>query len=304
VALRVTHGRQAVRIAVTLAAVAAAVAVVWQLWDYYTVSPWTRDGLVRANVVQIAPDVSGLISKLNAVDNQAVRRDDVLFVIDQQRFQVAVEQAEAVVEQKRQAQLLAQSVADRNATLRAQDNAAISDLMNQQSQVAAAIAAAELKEAQAQLATARINLARTEVRSPVNGYVTNLVAELGDYASTGQGVLAVVDSDSFYVDGYFMETKLPAIQVGDRARVTLMAGGAVIGGSVESISRGIADPQGGTGSELLAAVNPNFAWIRLAQRIPVRIKLDEVPPDVRLVSGLTCTVVVDPDSTPAAASAP
>lgn len=291
-------GRQAIRIGVTTVAVVAALLVGWAIWDYYTLSPWTRDGLVRANVVQLAPDVSGLISELPARDNQFVHRGDILFVIDQERFKVAVEQAKAVVAQKQQAQILAQSIADRDATLLKEDNSAISIQANQQSQANAAVAAAELQQAQAALAAANIDLTRTEVRSPVNGYVTNLVAERGDYATTGRGVLAVIDSDSFYVDGYFLETKLPQIRLGDRAEVRLMAGGALLAGRVASISRGIADPQGATGGQLLADVNPNFAWIRLAQRIPVRIELDPLPPDVRLVSGLTCTVTIVPATAP------
>ena len=283
----------AIRYAVTALAVIAAVFVGWRLWDFYTLSPWTRDARVLANVVGIAPDVAGLISVINVVDNQTVHKGDVLFVIDQQRFKVAVEQATAVVEMKRQALTLAKDTAARDASLQSDAGGVISVEAAEKSAVAAAEAAAELQEAEAELATANINLTRTEVRSPANGYVTNLTASVGDYATTGHGVMAVVDSDSFYVYAYFMETKLPAIRDGAAAEVRLMAGGAVIEGTVEGVSRAIADPNTRGGS-LLADVDPEFDWIRLAQRIPVRIRLGAVPEGVRLISGLSCTVVVEP----------
>lgn len=283
----------AIRYAVTALAVIAAVFVGWRLWDFYTLSPWTRDARVLANVVGIAPDVAGLISVINVVDNQTVHKGDVLFVIDQQRFKVAVEQATAVVEMKRQALTLAKDTAARDASLQSDAGGVISVEAAEKSAVAAAEAAAELQEAEAELATANINLTRTEVRSPANGYVTNLTASVGDYATTGHGVMAVVDSDSFYVYAYFMETKLPAIRDGAAAEVRLMAGGAVIEGTVEGVSRAIADPNTRGGS-LLADVDPEFDWIRLAQRIPVRIRLGAVPAGVRLISGLSCTVVVAP----------
>lgn len=284
------------RFAVTALVVAAAVFVGWRLWVYYTLSPWTRDARVRANVVEIAPDVSGLISTFNVVDNQKVKKGDVLFVIDQQRFKVALEQAQAVVAMRQQALKLAEDEAGRDASLRGEDSQAISVQAAERTATAAAEAQAELQEAQAELATAEINLTRTEVRAPVNGYVTNLTASVGDYATAGKGVLAVVDSDSFYVYAYFMETKLPAIRDGDPAEVRLMAGGVVIPGTVEGLSRAIADDTATGG--LLASVDPEFDWIRLAQRIPVRIRLGEVPPGVRLVSGLSCTVVVTPAARP------
>lgn len=280
------------RVAVTAFAVVVAVAVGWWLWDYYTLAPWTRDARVRANVVEIAPDVSGLIAAINVVDNQDVKKGDVLFVIDQQRFRVALQQAEAVVAMREQALKLAEDEAARDASLRGEDSEAISVQAAERTSTSAAEAEAALQEAQAELAMAQLNLARAEVRAPVNGYVTNLTASVGDYATTGRGVLAVVDSDSFYVYAYFMETKLPAIRDGAAAEVRLMAGGVVIPGTVEGLSRAIADVTAAGG--LLASVDPEFDWIRLAQRIPVRIRLGAVPPGVRLVSGLSATVVVTP----------
>ncbi|MBS7543296.1 efflux RND transporter periplasmic adaptor subunit [Ancylobacter oerskovii] len=285
-------GRTALRVGVTLIAVGVAVFVGWRLWQFYTLAPWTRDARVLANVVEIAPDVSGLISTVNVVDNQQVRRGDVLFVIDQERFKVAVQQAQANVAMKTEALRLAQDTANRNTSLVREDSDAISAQAAERTSVSAAEAAAELQAAQAALATAQINFERSTVRAPVDGYVTNFNVNVGDYATVGQGVLALVDSTSFYVYAYFMETKLPAVRDGAPARVELLAGDVIIDGVVEGLSRAIANT--GAGSGLLAQVNPNFDWIRLAQRIPVRIKLGALPPGVRLSAGMSATVVVLP----------
>ncbi|MDQ0349183.1 efflux RND transporter periplasmic adaptor subunit [Ancylobacter vacuolatus] len=278
------------RVGVTLLATVAAVFVGWRLWLYYTVSPWTRDARVLAQVVEIAPDVSGLVDTVNVRDNQLVQKGDVLFVIDQQRFTAAFKQAQADVALKQQALDYARDTAARDANLERADTAAISAQTVELTASTAAEAQAELDAAQAALTTAQINLDRSRVRAPTDGYITNFNVDAGDYARVGEGMLALVDSHSFYVYAYFMETKLPAIRDGDPARVELMAGGVVIDGVVEGLSRAIAIP----GEGLLAQVNPNFDWIRLAQRIPVRIKLGPLPPGVRLVSGLSATVVVQP----------
>jgi multidrug resistance efflux pump len=290
--------RIALRVLTTLLVVAVAGYVGWRLWTYYTLAPWTRDGRVLANVVELAPDVSGLISAINVVDNQNVLKGDILFVIDQERFKVAVQQAEAVVAQRTQALRLAEDDSRRYASLRAPSIDAVSAQTAERAAIAAEEARAALQGSEAALAAAQIDLTRSEVRAPANGFVTNLTASVGDYATVGKGVLAVVDSDSFYVYGYFMETKLPAIHAGDDAEVKLMAGGVVLKGKVEGLSRAIADPDV-AGGALLASVDPEFEWIRLAQRIPVRIRLESVPPEVRLVSGLSCTVVVKPATAPA-----
>ncbi len=290
--------RIALRLLATLVVLAVAGYVGWRLWNYYTLAPWTRDARVLANVVELAPDVSGLISAINVVDNQNVLKGDILFVIDQERFKVAVQEAEAVVAQRTQALRLAEDDSRRYASLRAPSIDAVSAQTAERAAIAAEEARADLQESEAALAAAQIDLTRSEVRAPANGFVTNLTASVGDYATVGKGVLAVVDSDSFYVYGYFMETKLPAIHEGDDAEVKLMAGGVVLKGKVEGLSRAIADPDA-AGGGLLASVDPEFEWIRLAQRIPVRIRLESVPPGVRLVSGLSCTVVVAPAKAPA-----
>lgn len=281
------------RVLVTLVAVLAAIFVGWWLWDFYTLSPWTRDARVQGNIVEVAPDVSGLITAIDVVDNQKVVKNDVLFVIDRQRFALAVAEAQAKVAEGQATLKLAQDDADRDARVMRNDPNAISAETAETSRSKASEAAAALQLAQSQLAVAQLNLERSTVRSPVNGFVTNLTATVGNYATQGSGVLALVDSDSFYVYAYFMETKLPAIQIGNEAEVRLMAGGTVVRGRVQGLSRAIANPTAARGG-LLASVDPNFEWIRLAQRIPVRIALEKVPADLALVAGMSATVVVRP----------
>jgi RND family efflux transporter MFP subunit len=279
------------RVFVTLVAVIAAVLVGWWLWDFYMLSPWTRDARVLSNVVEVAPDVSGLITDIKVIDNQKVAKGDVLFVIDRERFALAVDQAQATVAQSQATMQLAQDDADRDARVMARDPAAISAETAETSRAKASEATAALQLARSQLATAKLNLERSTVRSPVNGFVTNLTATVGNYATIGSGVLALVDQDSFYVYAYFMETKLPAIRIGDEAEVRLMAGGTLLRGTVQGLSRAIADPTAVRGG-LLASVDPNFEWIRLAQRIPVRIALEKMPADFDLVAGMSATVVI------------
>ncbi|HSI40132.1 MAG TPA: HlyD family secretion protein [Xanthobacteraceae bacterium] len=283
----------ALRILLTLAVVAAAGFAGWWLWEFYTLSPWTRDARVQVNIVEVAPDVSGLVDEIRVVDNQLVAKGDVLFVIDQKRYALALEEAKATVDQAQWTLKLAQDNADRDARVMANDSSAISAVTAEASKTRAGETAAALQLAQSQRAVAELNLERSTVRSPVNGFVTNLTATVGDYAATGTGVMALVDRDSFYVYAYFMETKLPFIKAGAPAQVKLMAGGTVLNGKVQGLSRAIADPSAASGG-LLAAVDPNFEWIRLAQRIPVRIVLENIPPDLLLAAGMSATVVVHP----------
>jgi RND family efflux transporter MFP subunit len=279
------------RVAVTLATTVAAMLVSWWLWDFYMLSPWTRDARVLVNTGLVSPDVSGLITTINVVDNQKVAKGDVLFVIDRERFALAVEQAQATVEQGQWTLKLAQDNAERDARLIARDSSAISAETAEASRSRAGEAGAALQLARSRLATAQLDLERSTVRSPVNGLITNLTATVGDYATRGTGVLALVDTDSFYVYAYFMETKLPAIKVGSTAEVRLMAGGTVLRGTVQGLSRAIANPTAARGG-LLASVDPNFEWIRLAQRVPVRITLEKSPADLQLVAGMSATVVI------------
>lgn len=281
------------RVVVTLAVVAVAGFIGWQLWTYYTFSPWTRDARVLANVVHVAPDVSGLISTIHVRDNQQVAKGDLLFEIDPERFQAALDHARAEVAMKTAALQLARENLARSETLQREDSPGFSVLAGEQTSTIAAEAEAALLVAEANLAVAEINMRRSKIYASVNGYVTNLTAVQGDFATIGHGVLALVDSDSFYVYGYFKETKLPRIQDGDRARVELMAGNVVLEGVVEGVARAISNPD--DARSLLSAVDPEYSWIRLAQRIPVRVRLGELPPGTRLSSGQSATVIVLPE---------
>ncbi|MFT0858813.1 efflux RND transporter periplasmic adaptor subunit [Ancylobacter sp. G4_0304] len=284
------------RFAVTSVLVAVAAVIGWQLWTYYTLSPWTRDARVLANVVQVAPDVSGLISAIHVKDNQLVAKGDLLFEIDQERFRAALDHAQGDVAMKKAALELARADAKRYATLERENSPGFSREAGERMNTIAAEAEGAFLVAQANLVVAEINMRRSKVYAPVNGHVTNLTAVQGDFASTGNGVLALVDSDTFYVYGYFMETKLPLIQDGARAQVELMAGNVVLDGVVEGMARAIANPDDARG--LLASVDPQFSWIRLAQRIPIRVRLDDLPPNVRLASGMSATVIITPEPAP------
>lgn len=260
------------------------------LWRYYMLSPWTRDGRVRAETVTVAAEVFGKVSELKVVENQFVHRGDVLFVIDPEEFKYALARAQASLESKRQDMLIRESLFKRRKELSAE---AISQEEQQTSESSAAVATAAYQEAKAQVDMAALNLARTVIRSPVNGFVDNLRLRVGDYATVGQNKLTIIDSDSFWVSGYFEETKIPRIHVGDRADIKLMGMDRPVRGHVESISRGISDQNGANDTQGLAQVNPVFYWVRLAQRIPVRLHIDEVPHDVTLAAGMTCSIVID-----------
>ena len=285
----VRFGRVLGRFAVTLIAVGIAAIIGWQLWIYYVEAPWTRDGRVRADVVQVAADVSGLVSEVLVHDNQAVKRGEVLFRIDPARFQIALRDAQAAVDNKL---AVAQEAERETARYNRLNALSVSEEQQQQRSAAAVEAQAAYQQALASRDVAALNLARSAVRASVNGFVTNFDMRPGDYVDAGKPLFALIDSDSFHVDGYFEETKLPRIKVGDPARAYLIGESAVIEGHVESIAGGIADRERQGSADLLANVNPTFSWVRLAQRVPVRIALDHVPPDVRLVTGRTATVVV------------
>lgn len=282
--------RTPVRVAVTLCLVVLAVFAGWKLWQYYMLTPWTRDARVRADVVIVAPDVSGWVRELKASDNQQVKVGDLLLLIDRDRFEAARDKARAVVETRQQQLSLREHEAARRAALGSQ---AISAELRENAQINAGIARGELREAQADLKVAELNVARSQVHSPRNGHVTNLRLAEGNYVNAGQAVMALVDDSSFYIQAYFEETKLPRIKVGAPVRVWLMSAGEPMQGHVESISRGITDSNTNPDSQLLAEVEPTFNWVRLAQRIPVRIKLDKVPEGVNLSAGMTASVQVD-----------
>jgi len=277
------------RVIATILVVAVGCAAAYELWNYYMLSPWTRDARVSADVVTIAPDIAGFVTDLRVKDNQIVHKGDILLVIDQERYTRAVATAKATVEARKADMSIAQNNAARRAKL---TTLSISPEDQQNAELSAATAAAEYDQAVADLSTATLNLDRTVVRAPVNGIVTNLTLVVGQYAAVGTELMALIDSDSYRVEGYFEETKIPVIKPGDPVEIHLMSGGPELRGHVDSISRGITDRDNPNGPELLANVNPTFEWVRLAQRIPVRIRIDDVPQGVDISSGMTCTVVV------------
>ena len=279
------------QVGITLAVVALAIVGARWLWIHYNVEPWTRDGRIRADIVQVSPDVSGLVTEVCVKNNQDVKKGDVLFVLDRPRYELALRQAEASVAAAAVALAQAKRENERNRNLR--DLATTEQVEEGQSKVDQL--AAQFNSAREQRDLARLNLDRTTVRAQVNGIVTNVEVQPGDYASAGRQVLALVDTDTIHVDGYFEETKLPWIRVGDRARVHIMGIKAELRGTVESIDAGIEDRERSASPTDLANVNPTFSWVRLAQRIPVRIKLDPTTRDIRLIAGRTATVsIVDP----------
>jgi RND family efflux transporter MFP subunit len=276
------------RMSITLAFAAGAVYAGWQLWRHYEVEPWTRDGRVKAYVVQVAPDVTGQVTKVYVHDNQQVAAGAPLFEIDRARFELALRQSEAQVTAAQAA--LAQTLRENKRNTQLDD--LVSAETREQGQTRSDQARAALAQAEVNRDTAKLNLERTHVVSAVDGIVTNLDLREGAYATAAHPVMAVVDSKSFYVEGYFEETKLPGIQLGDKVEVTLMGTRQPLPGHVESFAEGIADRDRSTSANMLPNVNPTFNWVRLAQRIPVRIALDPLPGSARLVAGQTATVKV------------
>lgn len=283
--------RSALRLIATLVTVAIAAALGWFGWQAYMGTAWTRDGTVRAYVAAIAPEVAGQIVSLPVGDNAFVHKGDLLMQIDPSSYAIAVRQAEAGVNQ---AKAVAQN-AEAEWTRRQKLNDLAVTVEEQQIYASKSLSAnAQYQLALADLDNARLNLARTRIVSPVNGYVTNLLARAGDYANVGQRQVSLIDADSFWVDAYFEETFVGSIHDGDAASVKLMGYPQVLRGHVQSLARGISVPNATPSALGLATVNPIFAFVRLAQRVPVRIRLDAVPGDVRLVAGTTATVAIDP----------
>ena len=274
----------------TLLVLGLAIFIGRQLWVHYMQTPWTRDGRVRADIVNVAADVSGYVTAVPVRDNQRVRKGDVLLQIDPAHYRLAVKQAQALVASRKAAWEMRKVNASRRADL---DELVISKESREDASNVAASALADYQQAEARLEAAQLNLDRTRVLATVDGYVTNLNVHVGDYARVGEAKLAVVDEHSFCVYGFFEETKLPHVHVGDPAQLQMMSG-ETLTGHVESISRGIYDRDNPQSRELIADVNPTFNWVRLAQRVPVRIQLDPVPDGMLLAAGTTCTVIVTP----------
>jgi len=280
--------KKVVRITITLAMVCLAILAGRWLWTDYLHSPWTRDGRIRADIVTIAPDVSGWVSDLSARNNAQVKQGDILFQVDSARYQSAVAQAQARLEQKQIALSLAQHQLQRRTDL--PDAQGISQETLESYRLGLASAKADLALAQAELDAVRLDLERTRVTAPVTGTVINLNLRQGNYVSRGVPVISIVRENSFYVTGYFEETKLDLIRVGQKARITLMDGDRILTGRVTGIGRAISDRNSDGNSQLLPEVQQTFNWVRLAQRIPVDIAIDQIPENVRLSAGMTASI--------------
>ncbi|MGN8000450.1 efflux RND transporter periplasmic adaptor subunit [Sphingomonas sp. 22176] len=278
------------RYGITLAVVAIAALIGWQLWDRHQQTPWTRDGRIRADVVRVSTDVGGLVTQVTVRDNETVRPGQLLIVLDRPRLAATIERTDAAIAEAR-AQL-------EQARKEARRDVALGDLVateaREQSAARVRTSEAALTRAIADRNIAKVDIERTEIRATVAGIVTNLDIHSGDYLASGAQAMALVDTASLRVEGYFEETKLRRVAIGDRARVRLMGEDGEIAGHVESIAAAIADDQRDDTGNLLPKVAPTFSWVRLAQRIPVRVHIDRVPAGTRLIAGRTATVELLP----------
>lgn len=270
--------------------VIAAAAIAFRAWSKHERNPWTRDGHVRADVIRVSTDVGGLVSKVLVRDNEYVKSGQLLLVLDQPRQRAALSQADAAVAGAKAELAQLRKEARRDAAL----GNLVAEEAREQNLAKITVAEAALTRARADHQVANVNLLRTEIRASVSGTVTNLDIHVGDYLATGAQAMALVDSSSLRVEGYFEETKLRHVAVGDRARIMLMGDDRELLGHVDSIAAGVADDQRVSAENMLPKVATNFAWVRLAQRIPVRIHIDRIPAGMRLIAGSTATVEIQP----------
>ncbi len=308
--------RRALSVGLTLVLVLAALFGARSLIGYYQADPWTRDGRVRADIAQVAPDVAGTVTAVFVRHDQHVRKGDPLFQIDPARYDLAVGQARSQLlqaeadvararssimlagvglsEARREAarnrglgDLVASEVTEQSIAKVDQDEASLADTR-------AALAAAEAKVATARdaLALAQLNRSRTRVVAPMDGELSDVGLRVGDYVSPGAPVLALIDRSSLRVEGYFEETKLSRIHIGQAARIRLMGESSSLTGHVVSVAGAIEDHDRIGNSRLLPAINPTFSWVRLPQRVPVRIQLDRAPAEVSLIAGRTASITL------------
>ena len=271
---------------------AAAVIVLAKYWDY-VVHPWTRDGQVMAQVIQITPRVSGPLVQLPVQDNQFVKKGGLLFEIDPRTFKAELDKAEADLATAKVKLDNARSEEKQYRAAVAESAGAVSEIELDLKVDSRRAAEAGVLSAESEKLSAYLDLEFSKFHAPVDGYVTNLTLRLGSQAVENEAFLALVDVNSFWVAGYFRETVVADISPGDRAVVTLMSYPDLpLEGRVESLGWGISPDDGSTGYQLLPEISATFEWIRLAQRVPVRIQLVNVPDEVKLRMGTTASVVV------------
>lgn len=262
-------------------------------FEEYFNNPWTRDGQVRGHVIQIAPRVSGMVTNIAVIDNQLVHQGDLLFELDREPFEIAITQAEANLKRARISSRAAKIEYDRLQDIFKMDPGAVSqkDLNRREANYLESLS--QIDVVTETLRGAKLNLGYTQVYAPLDGYVSNVDFQIGTQSVANTPILALVDSNSFWVFGYFRESQIGKFKIGDPARVTLMAYPELpLEGQVESLGWGIAPSDGNQGVKLLPSIKPVFQWIRLAQRVPVRIKLANIPEGVELRFGLTASVMV------------
>ena len=268
----------------------------YHAFEDYIQNPWTRNGQVRGHVIQVSPRVSGMVIKIDVVDNQFVRSGDLMFEVDPEPFEIAIAQAEANLKRQRINSQGRKIEYERLYEIYQKDAGAISEKDLTRRETSYNESLSNIDGAVEQLRGAKLNLTYTRIYASVDGYVSNIDFQIGTQAVANKAILALVDSNSFWVFGYFRESQIGQIKLGDEARVTLMAyPDLVLHGHVESLGWGIAPSDGTVGYNLLPSIKPVFQWIRLAQRVPVRVKLDDIPKEVELRFGLTASVMVVSD---------
>ena len=285
--------KKIIKILLTLAIVAIAALFAYNKYEAYIENPWTRDGQVRTQVIQVTPRVTGMVVKIHVTDNQKVKTGDLLFEIDPSPYQIKLNQAESRLTRTKEAAKGTKIEFDRVKSIYAKDKGAVSqkDLVRNETNYYKSLA--DIDTSVESVNTAKLNLSFTKVFAEVDGYVSNINFQIGSQASANKAILALVDENAYWVFGFFREDSIPSVEVGDTAKVTLLAyPDTPLSGKVESIAWGISHSDGNPGSNLLPSVKPVFQWIRLAQRIPVRIKLDTLPEDVKLRFGLTASVMI------------
>ena len=285
--------KKIIKILLTLAILGIALFFAYNKYREYIDNPWTRDGQVRTQVIQVTPRVNGMVTKIHVVDNQKVKTGDLLFEIDPSQYEVKLKQAEARLQRTNEAAKGTKIEYERVKNIYSKDKGAVSqkDLVRNETNYYKSLA--DIDSSTEAVNTAKLNLSYTKVFAEVDGYVSNINFQTGSQATANKAILALVDENAYWVFGFFREDAIPEVKVGDTAKVTLLAyPDTPLSGKVESIAWGISHSDGNPGSNLLPAVKPVFQWIRLAQRIPVRIKLDKLPENVKLRFGLTASVMV------------
>lgn len=283
-----TLTRKISRTAITVILVVLAFIAIFRAWVYYTESPWTRDARFSADVVAIAPDVAGLITDVKVKDNQLVSKNQVLFTIDQPRYQKALEEADADVAYYQALASEKRREAGRRNQLGVQ---AMSREEIDQANNLLQTVEHQLAKAQATRDLARLDLDRTVIRAPADGWVTNLNVYSGEFITRGSTAVALVKKESFYVVAYMEETKLEGVRPGYRAEITPLGSTKVIKGTVDSVAAGVTNASSSSDAKGMATIDSNLEWVRLAQRVPVRIRLDQQQGNL-WPAGTTATVII------------